>query len=134
MRRRLIAVGVASLVLACVAAAFQWSSDKQSKPRDKNHRDVIGLVTLPDDGPAAGAVVKLKNLRSLEVHSFITQTDGKYIFQNLSSHIDYEVRADFRDLTSGPHKLLIYDTRLNPVINLKLEPAKKPGSQKQEEK
>lgn len=134
MRRRLFAFAIASVLLACVALAFQWSSDKKDKPRDRTHRDVVGLVTLPDDGPAAGAVVKLKNLRSLEVHSFITQADGKYIFQHLSSNIDYEVRADFKDMTSGPRKLLIYDTRLDPVINLKLEPAKKPASQKQEEK
>jgi len=135
MRRRLIVLGLATVLLAAMAAAFQWTSDdnKKAKPRDKNHRDVIGQVTLPDDGPAVGAVVKLKNLHSLEVHSFITQTDGKYIFQNLSSHIDYELRADFKDLTSGGHKLLTYDTRLDPVINLKLEPAKKPGAQKPEE-
>ena len=136
MRRRLIALGLASMLFAAVAAAFQWSTDdtKKTKPRDKNHRDVIGQVMLPDDTPAVGAVVKLKNLHSLEVHSFIIQTDGKYIFQNLNSHIDYELRADFKDLTSGGHKLLIYDTRLDPVINLKLEPAKKPAAPQQEEK
>jgi len=54
---------------------------QETKPRDKNHRDVIGQVMLPDDTPAVGAVVKLKNLHSLEVHSFIIQTDGKYIFR-----------------------------------------------------
>jgi len=140
MRRSFYAWGVAALLLGSAAAAFQpppsgvWSSDKKSKPRDHSHRDLIGQVTLPDDGPASGAVVKLKNLRSLEVKSFITQADGKYSFQNLNSNMDYEVRADLKDMTSGPRKLLVYDTRLDPVINLKLEPAKKPGSQKEEGK
>ena len=135
MRRSLYAWGVAALLLGSAAAAFQpppsgvWSSDKKSKPRDRSHRALVGLVTLPDDSPAAGAVVKLKNLRSLEVKSFITQADGKYAFQNLSSSIDFEVRADFKDMTSGARKLLVYDTRLDPVINLKLEPAKKPEAQ-----
>src|SRR5271157_971016 len=114
MHRRLIALGAATVLLAAVAAAFQWSNEKKTKPRDKNHRDVIGLVSLPDDGPAAGAVVKLKNLQSLEVHSFITQADGKYVFKNLSTHIDFELRADFNEMTSGGHKLLTYDTRLDP--------------------
>ena len=130
MRRRMIALALATVVLAGVAAAFQWTTDKKSKPRDRSHRDLIGMVTLPDDGPAVGAVVKLKNLRSLEVKSFITQADGKYSFQNLNSNMDYEVRADFKDMTSGPRKLLVYDTRLDPVINLKLEPAKKAGADK----
>lgn len=136
MRRRLIVGGMAALLLAFVATAFQWSSDntKKEKKRDKNHRDVVGLVTLPDDQPASGAVVKLKNLHSLEVHSFITQADGKYAFQHLNSNMDYELRADFKDMASPARKLLVYDTRLDPVINLKLEPVKKPGSGQPDER
>ncbi|MGO9242362.1 MAG: carboxypeptidase-like regulatory domain-containing protein [Bryobacteraceae bacterium] len=136
MRRRLIVGGMAALLLAFVATAFQWNSDniKKEKKRDKNHRDVIGMVTLPDDQPASGAVVKLKNLHSLEVHSFITQADGKYVFQHLNSNMDYELRADFKDLASPARKLLVYDTRLDPVINLKLEPVKKPAAGQPDEK
>lgn len=136
MRRKLIVFGMAALLFACIAAAFQWSSDDRNKEkkRDKNHRDVVGLVTLPDDGPASGAVVKLKNLHSLEVHSFITQADGKYIFQHLNSNMDYELRADYQDMASPARKLLVYDTRLDPVINLKLEPVKKPATARPDEK
>jgi hypothetical protein len=136
MRRRLIVVGLAALLFACVAAAFQWSSDdlKKEKKRDKNHRDVVGLVTTPDDQPASGAVVKIKNLHSLEVHSFITQADGKYIFQHLNTNMDYELQADYKDMASPARKLLIYDTRLDPVINLKLEPVKKSAAAQPDEK
>jgi len=134
MGRRWFALGVAGLLLISAAAAFQWTSDKKSKPRDRSRRDLVGQVTLPDESPATGAVVKLKNLRTLEVHSFITQADGKYAFQNLNVKIDYEVRADFKDMTSGTRKLLMYDTRLDPVINLKLEPVRKAGEQKPDDK
>jgi hypothetical protein len=127
MRRSLIACGVAALVLAASAAAFQWTSEKKDKPRDRSHRDLIGLVTRPDDQPAVSAVVKLKNMRTLEVRSFITQTDGKYMFQALTPTIDYEVKAESKGLSSVTHTLSIFDTRLDPVINLRLEPAKKPA-------
>ena len=125
MRRIWIAVGMCLIVFTLGAAAFQWSSDKKDKPRDRSHRDVAGMVMLQDETPVAGAVVKLKNLRSLQVRSFITQADGKYVFQNLSSSVDFELRAEFKGMASANRALTIYDTRLDPVINLKLEPAKK---------
>jgi len=80
---------------------------------------------LQDETPVGGAVVKLKNLRNLQVRSFITQADGKYIFQNLSSSVDWELKAEYKGMASPARQLTIYDTRLDPVINLKLEPAKK---------
>jgi hypothetical protein len=128
MRRSLLAGGVAALVLAASAAAFQFTNEKKTKARDRTHRDLVGLVLLPDETPAVGAVVKLKNRRTLEIRSFITQTDGKYVFQGLTSAVDYEVKAESKGLGSPTHVLSIYDTRLDPVINLKLEPAKKAES------
>jgi hypothetical protein len=107
------------------AAAFQWTNEKKDKARDRSHRDVSGLVMLQDESPASGAVVKLKNLRNLQVRSFITQADGKYVFQNLSSSVDYELKAEYKGMASPARTLTIYDTRLDPVINLKLEPPKK---------
>ena len=125
MRRIWFAVGLGLMLFTLGAAAFQWTSDKKDKPRDRSHRDVAGMVMLQDEAPVGGAVVKLKNLRNLQVRSFITQADGKYIFQNLSSSVDFELKAEFKGMASATRALTIYDTRLDPVINLKLEPAKK---------
>jgi len=125
MRRIWIALGFGLILFTLGAAAFQWTSDKKDKPRDRSHRDVAGMVMLQDESPVSGAVVKLKNLRNLQVRSFITQTDGKYVFQNLSSSVDFELKAEFKGMASATKALTIYDTRLDPVINLKLEPAKK---------
>ena len=125
MRRIWTAVGLGLLVFTLAAAAFQWTNEKKDKPRDRSHRDVAGLVMLPDDTPVSGAVVKLKNMRNLQVRSFITQADGKYVFQNLSSSVDFELKAEYKGMASPARTLTIYDTRLDPIINLKLEPAKK---------
>ncbi len=125
MRRISIALGLGLIVFTLAASAFQWSSDKKDKARDRSHRDVAGIVMMQDESPVSGAVVKLKNLRTLQVRSFITQADGKYVFQNLSSSVDFELKAEFKGMASANRSLTIYDTRLDPVINLKLEPAKK---------
>ncbi len=125
MRRIWFAVGLGLVLFTLGAAAFQWTSEKKDKPRDRTHRDVAGMVMLQDETPVSGAVVKLKNLRNLQVRSFITQADGKYVFQNLSSSVDFELNAEYKGMSSPKRALTIYDTRLDPIINLKLEPAKK---------
>jgi hypothetical protein len=106
----------------CIALplAAQWTNQKKDKGRDPNVRNLQGVVTLPDSNPARGAVVKLKNLKTLQVTSFITPPDGKYRFHNLSSNIDYEVRADFNDLSSDKRTLSVFDSRMDAVINLPL--------------
>ncbi|MEJ5366923.1 MAG: carboxypeptidase-like regulatory domain-containing protein [Bryobacteraceae bacterium] len=121
------------LTLAAVLApAMQWTNQKKEKGRDPNIRNVSGVVTLPDGSPAEGAVVQLKNLKTLQIRSFITREDGKYQFQNLSTSIDYELIATYRDLESAKRTLTIFDTRLDAIVNLKLE--RKREQPKSEEK
>lgn len=120
------------LAAALLAPAFQWTNQKKDKPRDRTIRNVSGVVTLPDGSPAGGAVVQLKNLKTLQVRSYITREDGKYEFQNLSTSIDYELSATYHDLESRKRTLSVFDTRLDAVVNLKLEPKKEQS--KSEEK
>ncbi|MFZ5928852.1 MAG: carboxypeptidase-like regulatory domain-containing protein [Acidobacteriota bacterium] len=126
-----------SVFFACalLASGMQWTNQKKEKGRDPNIRNVTGVVTLPDGNPAAGAVVQLKNLKTLQIRSFITREDGKYQFQNLSTSIDYELTATHHDMESPKRKLTIFDTRLDAVVNLKLERKREPPKSegKQEE-
>jgi len=116
--------------IAALLSAFQWSSDKKSKDRDRSVRTLAGEVRLADDTLVEGAVVQVKNLKTLQIRSFITQKDGKYSFQNLSSSVDYEIRANWKENASPKRMLTVYDTRLDAVINLKLEPTGKPEANK----
>lgn len=124
------------MAAALLAPAWQWTNQKKDKPRDPTIRNVSGVVTLPDGSPASGAVVQLKNLKTLQIRSFITREDGKYNFQNLSTSIDYELTATWRDFASPKRMLSVFDTRLDAVVNLKLEPKKEQSKseEKQEEK
>jgi hypothetical protein len=105
--------------------AGQWTNQKKDKKGDPTIRSVKGLVQLPDDNPAQGAVVKIKNVKNLQVRSYITQADGKYHFQNLSTSVDYEIEAEYKDLSSPKRMLTVYDSRQDLIFNLKLEPRKK---------
>ena len=105
------------LALAVMAAALVAQDKKGEAPT----RTVMGTVVDPDQKAAVGAVVQLKDMRSLQVRSFISQDAGSYHFSGLKVDNDYQLRADFNGMTSGWKTLSIFDTRKEPVMNLKLE-------------
>jgi len=109
------------LLVAPVAAPFQKKKDKDEDP---GTRTVQGVVRDQNDIAAEGAVVQLKNTKTLQVRSFITQQDGNFLFQGLSSNIDYELKADHSGWTSSVKRLSAFDSRTKAVINLKLEKQK----------
>jgi hypothetical protein len=118
--RRIVAAAVA-ILLMCAAGSF--AQEKKKKGQDTT-RSVSGAVTNTDDSAVVGAVVQLKNMKSLQIRSFITQNNGLYYFHELSPDIDYELSADYQGATSGPKTLSSFDSRKNATINLKLNPKK----------
>ena len=110
--------GVALLAAALLLAAIAGFA------ADDHTRSVQGSVTAPDDSPVNGAVVYLKNTKSLQIRSFFTQKDGSYYFHDLSPDIDYELKAEYSGSSSGAHTLSSFDTRKLATINLKLNPKK----------
>ena len=106
----------------------------ERKDTDPNGRSVEGTVKNDDDEPVEGAVVKLKDMKSLNVRSFITKADGKYRFSSLRKDVDYELKADLKGSVGAPKILSIFDSRKQAIINLKLEPAKKDSETKDAEK
>jgi hypothetical protein len=113
---RLALVGV---LLLCVPATFA-----QKKKGAENTRSVQGTVTVADDTPVDGAVVQLKNVKTLQVRSFITKEDGAYHFYDLSPDIDYELKADYQGASSNSKTLSSFDSRKQTTLNLKLNPKK----------
>jgi len=87
-------------------------------------RSVQGTVTFQDDSVVNGAVVYLKNTKSLQIRSFFTQKDGGFYFRDLSPDIDYELKAEYNGASSATHTVSSFDTRKLVTINLKLNPKK----------
>jgi hypothetical protein len=103
------------LLVVCAPAGFA-----QGKKGDSATRSVEGAVTNSDDSVAVGAVVQLKNVKTLQIRSFITKEDGLYHFFELSPDVDYELKADFQGSSSGPKVLSSFDGRKKATVNLKL--------------
>jgi Carboxypeptidase regulatory-like domain len=117
MTKSLRFASVAGLALLLAISASAQKKDKQ----DANTRSLQGTVTDSTDKPVSGAVVQLKDARTLQVRSFISQGDGAYHFSGLKTENDYQVKADHDDQSSGWKTLSIFDTRKAPVLNLKLD-------------
>lgn len=112
------------IVTAAAVMALQWTNQKKDKPRDSSVRNVEGVVRQPDGKPAPQAVVQLKNMKNLQIRSYITNDEGKYQFQSLSTSIDYELTATYHDMAAPKRQLSVFDTRLDAIVNLQLEPKK----------
>jgi hypothetical protein len=117
-RRNLFRAILALLVVATFAAT---ASAQKKKDEDAGTRGVQGTVFGPDEQLVVGAVVQLKDMRTLQVRSFITQKDGTYHFTGLKLNSDYQLKADFQGLSSSTKTLSLFDDRKDPLINLKLE-------------
>jgi hypothetical protein len=114
--------------LFCTAAQAQETKPETRKEKREaaTERVVEGTVSDPDGKFIDGAVVVLKDMRTLQVRSFYTLKNGAYHFSGLKLDNDYEIEAKFNDMNSGWKRLSIFDTRKVPVINLKLEKIAKP--------
>ena len=80
-----------------------------------------GVVLDGSDNPVTGAVVQLKDTKTLQIRSFITQDKGEYHFAGLSTNVDYELKADRAGSSSGTKTLSVFDNRKLATLNLKLK-------------
>ncbi|MDX1979711.1 MAG: carboxypeptidase-like regulatory domain-containing protein [Bryobacteraceae bacterium] len=101
-----------------------FKGERRPKDQEGKSRSLSGVVRDEKDNPAEGAIVQLKDTKSLQVRSFITKEDGNYHFHGLSSDIDYQVKAERQATASGVKTLSVYDSRKAAIINLKLEAKK----------
>ena len=109
------------LLLLTLLTASAFAQTKKEKRQAASERVVTGTVRDADGVAINGAVVQLKDVRSTQVRSFITQTDGGYHFSGLKIDNDYELEARYNGMNSGWKTLSVFDTRKEPVVNLKLD-------------
>ncbi|MGD1091972.1 MAG: carboxypeptidase-like regulatory domain-containing protein [Bryobacteraceae bacterium] len=117
---------ILAMLLLVICATTLPAQDVKKKKGVAATRVVQGTVYDEAEKPVAGAVVQLKDMRTLQVRSFISQEDGGYHFSELKVDNDYQLKADYSGTTSGWKTLSVFDTRNTPVINLKLDKKQEP--------
>lgn len=112
-----------AVLVVCFAASAVLAAKKDP---EANLRTVQGVVTDAQGNVVNGAVVQLKNTKTLQIRSFITKENGTYFFHGLNTDVDYELSADYppANAASGSKTLSAFDSRKTAVMNLKLTPKK----------
>ena len=107
------------VLIMVIGSAVAFAQDRNDRNLG-NTRTVEGVVIGQDGAFVEGAVVQLKDTKSLQIRSFITREGGSYHFHGLSRDIDYELKADHQGKSSDTRTLSSFDSRRKAVINLKL--------------
>ncbi len=118
-----LAIGWLAMLAFLAAVCGPAAHAQRKQEEDRNVRSVQGAVEDPQGRPVEGAVVQLKNTKSLQVRSFITQREGNYYFHGLSPDVDYELKAEYKELSSPVRRLSVFDSRKTAVVNLRLSPS-----------
>jgi hypothetical protein len=117
---RVLTLAAMAFILCTGLVAQEPKKTREERREEANSRAVNGAVTTADDKLVAGAVVQLKDMRTLQVRSFITLDDGQYHFSGLRIDIDYELTARSGDMTATK-RLSLFDNRKAAVMNFKLD-------------
>ena len=115
---------LAAFIFGLALLAVGSTSARAQTPRkgeETRVRSVQGAVTNSAGEAVTGAVVQLKNTKTLQIRSFITKEQGEYFFNGLSPDVDFELRAESSGAASGTRTLSSFDGRKQAVLNLKID-------------
>jgi hypothetical protein len=114
-------MGVAVVLSGLLAAPCMFVALPRPAGAQKAERVVQGKVELASGGMAKGAIVYIKNGKTLEVRTYISTEDGSYRFGQLSPDADYTVWAQYQGKKSKERSISSFDTKKVFNILLKID-------------
>jgi Carboxypeptidase regulatory-like domain len=117
-------LALASSLCVFAVAPLVLTLPAQAQQRGPLQRTVQGKVTDHGNAALKGAVVYLKDSRSLSVKSFIADDQGEYRFGQLAQNTDYEIWAEHDGKKSDVKTISSFDSKNQFYINLKIDTGK----------
>lgn len=124
------------IAVAVIAAANMSAQQSSQSPAvvpppgqlhlPPNTRVIEGTVVDAHGSPVSNATVLLKDLKTLQVRSYLAGKDGAYKFYGLSTDVNYELRAETNEMISPAKQVTVFDSHKVVKLNLKIKNKKKP--------
>lgn len=114
MNKNFVGRAIRLWLVALIAVSFA-AADEQS---------ISGTVTGRAGGPLKGAVVQLKNMKTLAVSSRITDAEGKYRFSSLRTpahYTDYQIYAVYKGKASKLKRVQWSKSGQETIVNLRID-------------
>jgi len=109
---------LALLMLLAFSATMVFA---QGKGHESELRTVRGTVVDKQETPVESAVVYLKNARTQDITTHISDKEGTFRFSGLDLNADYEIHAEHEGWTSPSRSISNFDNRKEYVLTLKLD-------------
>jgi hypothetical protein len=105
-----------ALMIFAATAAFA-----QGKGKGSELRTVRGTVVDKQETPVESAIVYLKNVRTQDITTHLSDKEGQFRFSGLDLNADYEIHAEHEGSISSSHSVSNFDNRKEFVLTLKLD-------------
>ncbi len=115
-----------AVVLAILSITPCWPRVQANGAELAASRSIEGTVLSASGVPVPGAVVLIKDAKTLQVRSYVAQQDGKYHFYGLSISANYQLRGQAKGMTSKIKTVSVFDSHPKVTLNLKLTKKLKP--------
>ncbi len=113
--------GLKLVALAIALSLAGGTVFAQKKKGEDQNRTVQGTVTTEDGALAVGAEVQLKNTKTLQIRSYVTQKEGTYFFHGLSPDVDFELKAQYQGVWSQSKTVSSFDSQKAVTLDLKIK-------------
>ena len=104
-----------------MAAATLVLAQGNPKGKESQLRTVRGTVVDNAETPSETAIVYLKNARTQDIITHLSDSDGAFRFSGLDLNVDYEIHAERDGWVSSVRSISNFDTRKEFVLTLKLD-------------
>jgi hypothetical protein len=114
LRRAVLAAGLAAGAFPCILV-------NPAQAQSTSERTIQGKVFAANGSLQSGAIVYLKDIKSLEIKTYISTQDGAFRFGQLGGQDDYQVWAEFGGHKSKIKTISSFDSKKLFLLSLHIE-------------